>query len=686
MSEMSTFRNLKIDEDSIEIKRQLDPEALQQAALIRDEVIKIKFKFHLNFKKIKKNSQFISAAQDEYTGITEQNQKFITSTEKFKKHSTTALPKFSIKRKDSQKITHETEIDIENLPVIQGSFEITKTDADITQKRKIVRPTPTVSTLSSTTKHQNLSPTIRSNHPNIVNTNRTNDEILEKFWQHQKKINELKTSNITENIGILNVTSVKPDVQKQELKQQPKSPISNKKIDKEFPKLDTNLFTTAPVIDNEPWFPINPGSTHSTTEANYDNPPTSKPVENVMYRNKASDSFMSLHNSTGENDPVLYQSFYNTDFSGSSLEVEKLGVADVKPYPLPVNKIDFSEESDVKKNQPIDTGEFETTYDKERFEHLGGGVIAKKTESNETHSISILDNYSDFQETTEIVNFTEIDYNSTIDTEQSVTQNSSPSTEKLGLNFLNMKDFIVHKMQKNITTSKHDDKSFNTTILPIDNDANSEQQLFPSITKWEFVNGTRLNNDLNITKKVFNETLQAFVVVENFKTSSSNSRTEDEPSNQTTNKANIQQLSSIFDTLASKLGLNPDITSKIPPFSQQSQNKLKQNNNRIKLVPGNNTINSKLTSTTTSKTTDIMKVSLMGQAEVEAVDPTKYDEILSYGSSPLMHSSTVPSLVTLMPVKSNSAIRLFKPPFKKTYDNNSKNLETVVKTSVLFDT
>lgn len=56
MSEMSTFRNLKIDEDSIEIKRQLDPEALQQAALIRDEVIKIKFKFHLSFKKIKKNS------------------------------------------------------------------------------------------------------------------------------------------------------------------------------------------------------------------------------------------------------------------------------------------------------------------------------------------------------------------------------------------------------------------------------------------------------------------------------------------------------------------------------------------------------------------------------------------------------------------------------------------------------
>ena len=47
---MATFRNLKIDEDSIEIKRQLDPDALQQAALIRDEVKKIKFRFHLNLK------------------------------------------------------------------------------------------------------------------------------------------------------------------------------------------------------------------------------------------------------------------------------------------------------------------------------------------------------------------------------------------------------------------------------------------------------------------------------------------------------------------------------------------------------------------------------------------------------------------------------------------------------------
>lgn len=36
LSETSSFRNLKINHDSIEIKRQLDPEVLQQAALIKE--------------------------------------------------------------------------------------------------------------------------------------------------------------------------------------------------------------------------------------------------------------------------------------------------------------------------------------------------------------------------------------------------------------------------------------------------------------------------------------------------------------------------------------------------------------------------------------------------------------------------------------------------------------------------
>jgi hypothetical protein len=34
----STFRNLKIDDDTMEIKRQMDPEILRQAAFFREQV------------------------------------------------------------------------------------------------------------------------------------------------------------------------------------------------------------------------------------------------------------------------------------------------------------------------------------------------------------------------------------------------------------------------------------------------------------------------------------------------------------------------------------------------------------------------------------------------------------------------------------------------------------------------
>lgn len=40
----SNFRSLKIDDDTMEIKRQLDPEILRHAALFRDQVI-----FNLSF-------------------------------------------------------------------------------------------------------------------------------------------------------------------------------------------------------------------------------------------------------------------------------------------------------------------------------------------------------------------------------------------------------------------------------------------------------------------------------------------------------------------------------------------------------------------------------------------------------------------------------------------------------------
>lgn len=179
--------------------------------------------------------------------------------------------------------------------------------------------------------------------------------------------------------------------------------------------------------------------------------------------------------------------------------------------------------------------------------------------------------------------------------------------------------------------------------------------------------------------------MQAVIVENNVEMAQASimSRVNDIKTNRTTDKSNIQQLSSIFDTLASKLGLKPELSGKVPPFSQQSHNKLKQSGtkkNPTSRPAETQTYNTvKLTTPKNDPTNDTP----IGQAEVEAVDPTKYEEILSMMSTPYMKiTSTTPSLVTLMPVKSNSAVRFFNPRFKT---NENAELETVVKASMSFD-
>lgn len=199
-------------------------------------------------------------------------------------------------------------------------------------------------------------------------------------------------------------------------------------------------------------------------------------------------------------------------------------------------------------------------------------------------------------------------------------------------------------------------------------------------------------NETSVTKRVYNESLHA-VIVENSQTTPHGSHLDVK---KPTNKTNLQQLSSIFDTLAAKLGIKPDVVSKTPPFSAQSQNKLKINNRtRIPITNRNKTTTTVRTltiasvgtseSTTNSfsqhnpdilrkqdvvlslaePVTDASVEAFLGEAEVEAIDPTKYEEMLSLASSPVTrYTTSTPSLITLLPVKSNSGIRNFNPRLK----------------------
>ena len=848
------------------------------------------------------------------------NNKKVMSTEKVKPKLSTSTSKYSTKKKDSyhQKgAIHESDIDMENLPVIQGSFEITKTDADIAQKRSDANQrlsTASLTTTTTTTTTNTLKPFFIS--PASIkiketgekqSTENANENIVEMFLQHQKQqqqfaqqqpnIKEPVTAKIektnkngettigktppttktttsttttmtpttTKTTTTTTTTAIPTTTQMLTTESTTKSIIQpfamdrmdvgmpedsfESQVNEDLPKLDVSLFTSAPVLDNEPWRPINPlpsqirtnfpqaivvttelnGISSTESAVHYRSPfQSNAPMETVMYRNKFADPELAFAmNDTNES--VFYQSFHNPDFSAGDLAIEKLGIADVKPYQLPINKIDLSENPTIPEfkfispeltaaGDMLDGGE-QLNYDENKFEHLGGGVIAKRPPMEvAVDTVTVKDIIIDYEDTTlaasagvsasvedntdklttelptqigdifkELLNFEEniessMNHNSTKTYNTEVESRVIPdedvfppisSTERL--NFMNMKDFIVH-MEKsksgeedlssetpsmemisstNIQTTEKPTTTFvevqtlkyiptTTVAIPAVNNTAHEPQLFPAISKWEFVNGTRLNStESSVTKKVFNETLQA-VVVENFQTNPHLSRiVSDFKANRTIDKTNLQQLSSIFDTLAAKLGIKTDAASKMPPFSQHSQHKLKQqnnaNNNRTKMAttrkPNSNskitskqrattkltttrttTKPTKVTTTTTTTTTTkapqmeiLRKVDdnfsihessseaiIIGQAEVEAIDPTQYEEMLSQASSPIARfSTTTPSLITLLPVKSNSGIRNFNPRVKfplpiKTPQQlpqpvDTQNIETVVKAQMSFD-
>lgn len=777
------------------------------------------------------------------------------------------------KLKNTPKPIQESDIDTDNLPVIQGSFEITKTDADISQKRASnARPSSTASLQSSTLKPFYISPASSIKIKSSVSGQQTTSSsttapkkltsttdstttvnIVEMFLQQQKqhlqKQQNTKDSPVTAKIEKTNksgetTTTIKAGIvefvtESTTLQTTTNGPTlhhddynvaSQINNNKELPKLDVSLFTSAPILDNEPWRPINPSPEQvkvhtstvvSTSESSsavtvstdmpYRSPFNPKPIESVVYRNKFVDPDAVYPLKDNDSDSVLYQSYYNPDFSAGSLEIEKLGMADVKPYPLPVNKIDISEEvgteqqtDDGKKKPTIDPSN--VNYDEDKFEHLGGGVIAKKNDNTTSSTVQPTININDAQAKNDTAATTDtslddifqelLDNNVTLnktqddvlesrivpddeddndesyddDVQQSTGEDDKISATTQKLSFLNMKNFIM-QMKQNKSSDGDSDESTTvsmtfdiTTATAAVNDGGlattlkptttfvevdtvkytpqssvksttsrttspiAEPQLFPSISKWEFVNGTRTNlTEMSLTKKVFNETLQA-VIVENAQTTSHTvppSQLDDLKANHTIDKGNLQQLSSIFDTLAAKLGIKPDVASKVPPFSQHTQNKIKQNvgnnNNQLRTttitssrknsgsttrqyVTRTTTKTPKKSTTTTRRRTTVTNSpieptrsfeysseSLLGQAEVEAVDPTQYEEILSMASSPISRKfiSTTPSLVTLMPVKSNSGIRNFNPrlklPSNTQTSSETRNLETVVKASMSFD-
>lgn len=212
------------------------------------------------------------------------------------------------------------------------------------------------------------------------------------------------------------------------------------------------------------------------------------------------------------------------------------------------------------------------------------------------------------------------------------------------------------------------------------------EALFPVQSKWEYINGSIVYPSIAPMKKIYNETLQAWIIENPVES------TEHIPVELIRNNTEpLKNISAIFDTLASSLGINSRAPTKLPGFTTNPTPNKYTNTNSQQTSPSelfsSSTIFMKSTQATAAPISipaksidDELPIllnqntesyygssseTLLGQAEIEEIDPTQYEQMLLVDrvSSALRPTSTLPSLVTLMPVKSNSGLR-------NTFNNN----------------
>ncbi|KAL7732018.1 hypothetical protein ACLKA6_015781 [Drosophila palustris] len=768
----SLYRSIRLDSDSMEIKRILDEQVVRSAGILKEAQTVPTSQTQLEKRLMKKGA---TGGGGGGGGAPLQTKPSGVSTPK---------PKTRPHSPDD-----EPDIDVENAPVIQGSFEgsfeITKTDADIARKKA----TPTRSYQSSSLPPKTISVTpyslrVKPKKPGIEkltthDNNHDNNNIDHHHNYHSSTNSSSSSSSTTPSTtSTTNYPSLAP----------PSSTVV-------VPKLDANLFTTFPILDTQPWRPIHrevpellPGPPPAfptktlpgmgvvpatTPTVNHipqrridemelpfipDNP--TPPAAAMPAMTVTMEPFMSMSGygkrktqdaSQQEQDMLFYHNFGNPVFLPGTENIERLGGALVEAHPLPVPLIDDVLIPPFRPINPTLGGmnklQFNIDGNNERFEHLGGGVIAKKQENatqqlegktkeaeaeaeeqakesstassltgpttplkielentptsappaaaslKPTENSVLADTIGEFF--MELLNLPKED-NSTTTTPEPIESRIEPEEAELEEevnvesqlhsnqakpNFMNLKEIIL---QRNTPIPDSTTTTTTTTSTPVPSTTKRQRirpssekptmlddsNLFPSHSKWEFVNSSApLNFGYNGNmRKVFNKTLQAWVSEDVEKTEN---LTLHDIKTRINNASNIQDISLIFDTLASKLGITPSASTKFPPFSP----------NKLKHSPRNETKNfielplqqrepfiKPMSSFMDDGSSEVLgaAIPVVGEAEVEVIDPLKYEELLKTSQFAVesTSTSTEPSahrLVTLLPVRSNSGIRTYKP-------------------------
>lgn len=590
----------------------------------------------------------------------------------------TTNPTPTVKVKPQPANSDEPEINVDELPVIQGSFQITKTEADITENKKKIEPltreqprtSKPTTTKETTTSKATTTEAIKQTTPK---TKSTTARITPSTTPQPTKIIPQKTQTeyivekTTENIESKNREGV--DI------------LADEK-QSDLPKLDT-LFAVPSYIDQEPWRPIQPGNAYST--ANLNNPydldveervgtaeladdiTTTEEDKNVyespinLNIEHLGDSY-SIENSESNLNPnseysgaPVYTSFKRPHFSTSIKESQNLGERYPVPHPLPVNKLisipDINDDDDVEPIGPMFSDS--NPHPKRNTSYVSTYVPLKDRLS--TVSINVKPFTEAESENTEYINL-----NGGVIVRK---QNSSNSV----------------KIQSNVTETipaKQPDENEMIHFKPLKINATKEiPSLFTNQMTWELVNETgKTHSKLRVDpNKSFNETLQAVITKNDDKTY--------RPLRNETKFQNMNNMFKNFSTIFNKLAASlrrptevepavnleekHSVTGKEPIESLEEERPLVVNdppatkhkeNSVLPFLHQTRTDNEseKISNPSSGLDNDDQPITIHGQGSSEVVVDMTMQELLKETSTRQSTSTVI--IPTLLPVKSNSGI------------------------------
>lgn len=462
---------------------------------------------------------------------------------------------------NQKKDPDEPDIDTENIPVVQGSFQITKTEADITENKKMNSSPPRhddksshkntpvkTATTTTTTKAPVTKPTTRS-----TTTKRTPTSTPKtRPFTIKSTINVKPRTESTPKIAIQKTTIIQVNTTTttapstttvmsttNNVSQLLLDLLTSENHYKDLPKIDS-LFTVPHVIDNEPWRPItqpyyeqtsrSPMPLDTSSDLNAEDrmgvaeviddvsiiESMLSPIPPVKHKDKITPGPLNVHNV----DPALaadiyvpspvYTSFTLPTFAPPLKNMETLGGHYPKPHPIPVDKISgVVEVVDEIKLSSEDDGRPVERPPKDKQTSVAINVLELDNANNDTEKL-ILDGTSilkKYDTTTSITTST-----STPTTSSTIITTLMSSTSKRPIS-------TTPKLEAVNTTYKASEKQSNdTTKENSTRRPNNKVSIIPSTSAphltWELINTSTNDNDTfnkNSPEKHYNDTLQAII-------------------------------------------------------------------------------------------------------------------------------------------------------------------------------